>query len=80
MPTVKKGDRGAPRRVTLGEVARRLGRPRSTVYLQALRGELPVVWRLDRYEMEESELERLEAKQSDSPFSPPSTEPCAPVS
>ena len=50
--------------VTLGEVARRLERARSTVYLQALRGELPVVWRADRFEMLRSDLERLIAEHS----------------
>jgi hypothetical protein len=53
-----------PDRVTLGEVSRRLNEPRSSVYLDAIRGSLPVIWNVDRFEMERADLDRLVAERA----------------
>ena len=51
-----------PGPVLLGELQRVTGRPRSTLYIMARSGELPVVFRGGRYEMERADLPRVVAR------------------
>lgn len=50
----------------LGEVARTLGIPRSTAYIAARAGELPVEFVAGRYEMPRATLDRLVRERANS--------------
>lgn len=45
--------------ITIGRYAKAVGIGRTTAYVQARAGEIPFVWRGDRFEMSRADFERL---------------------